>query len=122
MTKIIQCDGASEFIGKNTDLGRYCAKKGIEIRKFSPSYPEENSVAEKTNETCWNCAQAICLTAQLPPNFWKFAERMASKVILMVIKQRQEISLYEKLYGVKPSMDLICVFGCHAFAHVSVDS
>ena len=54
--------------------------------------------------------------------FWKFAERMASKVILMVVKQEQEILPYEKLYGVKPSMDLICVFGCYAFAHVSVDS
>ena len=40
----------------------------------------------------------------------------------MVVKQGQEISPYEKLYGVKPSMDLIYVFGCHVFAHVSVDS
>ena len=47
---------------------------------------------------------------------------MASKVILMVVKQGQEISPYEKLYGVKPSMDLICVFGCHTFAHVPIDS
>ena len=54
--KIIQCNGASEFIGKNTDLGRYCTKKGIEIRKSSLSCFEENSVAEKANETCWNCA------------------------------------------------------------------
>ena len=30
--KIVQCDGASEFIGKNTDLGRFCRNKEIEIQ------------------------------------------------------------------------------------------
>ena len=30
--KIVQCNGASEFIGKNTDLGRFCKNKGIEIQ------------------------------------------------------------------------------------------
>ena len=43
-------------------------------------------------------------------------------VVEMHYSVLQEISPYEKLYGVKPSMDLIHVFGCHAFAHVSVDS
>ena len=67
--KIIQCNGASKFIDKNTDLERYCAKKRIEIRKFSSSCFEENSIVEKANETHWNCAQAICLAAWLPSNF-----------------------------------------------------
>ena len=40
----------------------------------------------------------------------------------MVVKQGQEILPYEKLYGVKPSMDLICVFEYHVFTHISVDS
>ena len=30
--KIVQYDGTSEFIGKNTDLGRFCRNKGIEIQ------------------------------------------------------------------------------------------
>ena len=67
--KIVQCDGASEFIGKNTDLGRICRNKGIEIQWFSPNCPEKNSVAEKGNKTHWNTTQAMRLTACL---FLKF--------------------------------------------------
>ena len=42
--KILQCDGASEFIGQETSLGIYCRKKGIEIRHSSPCCPQENRI------------------------------------------------------------------------------
>ena len=105
--KIVQCDDASEFIGKNTDLGRFCRNKGIEIQQFSLDCSEKNSVAEKENKTHWNIAQAMRLTACLPPKFWEFIERMASKLISLMVKEEQEITPFEKLYETKPSMNLI---------------
>ena len=78
-------------------------------------------MAEKGNETCWNTAQAIRLTACLPPKFWEFAERMASKLISLMVKEEQEITPFEKLYETKPSMNLIQTFDCHAFAHIPCD-
>ena len=75
-------------------------------------------MAEKGNKTCWNTAQAMRLTACLPPKFWKFTERIASKLISLMIKEGQEITPFEKLYETKPSMNLIQTFGYHAFAHI----
>ena len=116
--KIVQCNGASEFIGNNTDFGRFCRNKGIEIQQFSPDCLEENSVAKKGNETHWNIAQAMRFAACLPLKFWKFTERMASKLISLMVKEEQEIIPFEKLYEIKPSMNLIQTFGCYAFAHI----
>ena len=105
--KIVQCDDTSEFIGKNTDLGRFCRNKGIEIQQFSPNCPEENGVAEKENKTHWNTAQAMKLAACLSSKFWEFTERMASKLISLMVKKGQEITPFEKLYETKSSMNLI---------------
>ena len=49
--KILQCDGASEFIGQETSLSIYYHKKGIEIRCSSPCCLQENGVAERGNYT-----------------------------------------------------------------------
>ena len=116
--KIVQCDGASEFIGKNTDLGKFCRNKRIEIWQSSPDCPEKNGMAEKGNETCWNTAQAMRLTACLLSKFWKFVEKMASKLISLMVKEGQKITPFEKLYETKPSMNLIQTFGCHTFTHI----
>ena len=35
-----------------------------------------------------------------------------------MVKERQEITPFEKLYEIKPSMNLIWTFGCHAFAYI----
>ena len=64
-------------------------------------------MAEKGNETRWNTAQAMKLTAHLPPKFWEFTEKMASKLISLMVKEGQEITPFEKLYETKPSMNLI---------------
>ena len=49
--KILQCDGAFEFIEQKTSFSKYCCKKGIEIHHFSPCCPQENGVAERGNYT-----------------------------------------------------------------------
>ena len=116
--KILQCNGASEFIGQETSLGIYCHKKGIEIHHSSPCCPQENDVAERGNYTRWNTTQVIHLAAGLPANFWKFAKRMAVKLISMTVKEGEKITPLEKLYERKPSMDLIRTFGCHTFTHI----
>ena len=78
-------------------------------------------MAEKGNEIHWNTAQAMRLAACLPFKFWKFTERMASKLISLMVKEGQEITPFEKLYKTKPSMNLIQTFGCHAFIYISHD-
>ena len=37
----------------------------------------------------------------------------------MTVKEGEKITPLEKLYERKPSMDLIRIFGCHAFTHIS---
>ena len=49
--KIIQCDGAQEFVGPTTKIGQYCTEKGIHIRFSSRDDSTENGVAECANET-----------------------------------------------------------------------
>ena len=57
--KIIQCDGAREFVSPAMKIGQYCAEKGIHIRFSSRDDSAENGVAERANETRWNTAQVI---------------------------------------------------------------
>ena len=71
-------------------------------------------MAKKGNKICWNTIQA----AHLPPKFWKFAKRMASKLISLMVKEEQKITSFEKLYETKSSMNLIWTFGYHAFAYI----
>ena len=35
-----------------------------------------------------------------------------------IVKEGEEISPFQKLYGCKPNIELICSFGCHAFVHI----
>ena len=49
--KIIQCDGAQEFVSPATKIRQYCTEKGIYIRFSSRDDFAENGVAEHANET-----------------------------------------------------------------------
>ena len=54
----------------------------------------------------------------MPEQFWDYAEKLASVVSSYIVKEGEEISLFQKLYGHKSNIKLICPFGCHAFAHI----
>jgi hypothetical protein len=57
--KELQVDGAGEFIGPNTELRKYCARKGI-IYRISIRYtPQSNGVAEAMNKKRQYCSLTI---------------------------------------------------------------
>ena len=60
----------------------------------------------------------IRIHAGLPEQFWDYAEKLASVVSSYIVKEGEEISPFQKLYGRKPNIELICHFGCHAFTHI----
>ena len=53
--------------------------------------------------------------------FWEFAERLASMVISLCVKENETVTPFEKLFEKKPSIKLIRTFGCHSFAHIPKD-
>ena len=99
--KILQCDGASEFIDKN--LSQYIlSQERNRNPHFSPCCPQENGVAERGNYIQWSTAQVIHLAAELPANFWKFVERMAAKLISMTVKEGEKITPLENCMRENP--------------------
>jgi hypothetical protein len=114
--KIIQCDGALEFIAKGSDMYSWCAGRGMLVRNSSPDIQEENGIAELGNQRRGNTANTMRIAAQLPKSFRCEAERLAAIVDSYIIKSNEVITGHEILYGTKPDIDKIKPFGCHAYA------
>ena len=60
----------------------------------------------------------IWIHAGLLEQFWNYVEKLASVVSSYIVKEGEEISPFQKLYGCKPNIELICPFGCYAFTHI----
>ena len=51
----------------------------------------------------------IRIHAGLPEQFWDYAEKLASVVSSYIVKEGEEISPFQKLYGRKPNIELIAL-------------
>ena len=116
--KIIQCNGAKEFVEPGSSVKKLCVKLGIELCHSSPYTPEENSIAERMNHTWWETAKAMMFHSKLPDSFWGEAEHLMRIVLSYLVQKDKDKSGFEMLYQQKPDFSVIHTFGCHTFAHV----
>jgi hypothetical protein len=118
----IQCDSAREFVGANTEIYSYCMEEGIDVNATSRSSPQENSIAEAYNKVTHYSAEAIKWHSNNPDRFWCERERHVCLVDTLMVKLNAAITAFEMIYGYRPSIELIKVFGCHAFAFITRDA
>jgi hypothetical protein len=115
--KILRSDQGGEY--KSGDFIKYCKDHGI-VQQFTvPHTPQQNGVVERKNRTLVECARNMMKGKNLSNTFW--AEAINTAVYL---KNRSptrcldNVTPFEALYGSKPVVHNLKVFGCKAFAHI----
>ncbi|KAK1408324.1 hypothetical protein QVD17_39996 [Tagetes erecta] len=115
--KIFRSDNGTEFVNNQTyDFFR---KQGI-IHQTSCSYtPQQNGVAERKHRHLLNVARSLLFQGGIPLCFWPECVLTASYLInrtpTLVLHGKTP---YELLFGFKPSLNHLRVFGCLCFCTV----
>jgi hypothetical protein len=115
--KILRSDQGEEY--KSRDFNKYCKDHGI-VQQFTVTHtPQQNGVVERKNRTLVECARNMMKGKNLSNAFWVEAINTA-----VYLKNKSPTSCldnvtpFEALYGSKPTVHNLKVFGCKAFAHI----
>ena len=118
--KKIRSDNGGEYT--STEFEEYLANAGKQHDTSVPDTPEQNGVAERANRTLVETARCMLNDAGLPKKYW--AEAVNTAVHL---RNRSPtvavtgVTPYEALYGVKPQVSALKVFGATGYAHIPKD-
>ena len=115
--KILRSDNGGEYTSNN--FVKYCAEKGISHEFTSPYCPEQNGVAERLNRTIMESVRSMIYHAGLPLDFW--AEACSTAVYIhnrSPTTALKDKTPYECLFGRKPDISNLRVFGCKCYVHV----
>ena len=113
---MIRADNGREFF--NSDLQVFCRQTGIVHQTSTPHSPHQNGKAERANRTLLEMARAMLAHAYMPSRFWVPAIATSCYLHNRLPSASGQVSPYEILYGITPSLDHCRVFGCLALAKV----
>lgn len=109
--KVLRTDGGGEFINK--EFNEYLRINGIERELTCPYTPEQNGVAERTNQTLINITTCLMENAGADDDLWREAIQTAC-----YLKNRRTTvandnkTPYELWNGYKANVKHLRVFGC----------
>ncbi len=113
--KAVRTDNGSEFKGL---LQEWMDQKGI-IHQTSADYtPEQNGRSERLNRTLMEKTRALLLEHDLPQEFWGAAVDTACYLYNIISPQDGGKCPLELMFGAKPQLSLLRVFGCLAYVHI----
>ena len=115
--KILRTDNGGEFT--SDEFEKYLKKEGI---KHQLTIPEQNGVAERLNRTLVEMMRSMLADSELPKSFW--AEALATAVYLRNQSPTKPVegkTPYEAIYGEKPKVENLRVFGCTAYSLIPKD-
>ena len=118
--KILRTDNGGEYT--SNEFKNYLKDQGIRHETTIPKTPEQNGVAERMNRTLVETVRSMISDAKVPKSYW--AEALNTAVYL---RNRSPTSTlknatpYEILYGTKPNVSHLKVFGSIAYAHIPKD-
>ena len=109
--KEVQVDAGGEFQSQKLTL--FLQKLGMNILTSIPHIHQQNGCTERFICTVIDKAQAMCLDACLPQNWWEFAVDCARHVYNCTpIKHHDWKMSFENLKHTKLDVTRLCVFGC----------
>jgi hypothetical protein len=115
--KNLRSDNGGEYCSKAFD--EYLKAKGITHQTTVPYCPEQNGIAERMNRTLVEAARSMMFHAGMPKEFWAEAIHTASYVHnRSPTSSLKEVTPYERMFGQKPDVSNLRVFGCIAFKHI----
>ena len=104
------------------DFGEFLVNAGISRQHTVCGEPHQNGVAEHANRTLEESATAMLTESHLPASFWGHAI-----TTLVHVRNRSPTAAlggdipYTCLYGKKPNVSHLRVFGCTAYVHIKKD-
>lgn len=120
--KALRSDRGGEYTGH--EFTKYLQQEGTERRLTTHDTPQHNGIAESLNRRLLERVRAILHHSELPKNLWAEALRNA-----VWLKNRSStkalpnnITPYEKLYGTKPNLSGIPVWGQSIWVHSGTGS
>jgi hypothetical protein len=112
--QVIRTDRGTEFQGK---LKAFCRRNGI-VRQYSAPYvPEQNGRAERLNRTLAERTRALLIEHKVPAKLWPDAMRTGNYLRNRVPMSTQDKTPYELMYGRKPEVGHLRVFGCKGLVY-----
>ena len=103
--KVLRTDNGGEFT--SDEFENYLKKEGIVHQPTIPKCPEQNGVAERFNRTLVEMVRSMLADSKLPKSFY-LRNRSPTKPV-------EGKTPYEAIYGEKPKVGHLKVFGCSAF-------
>ncbi len=114
--KNLRSDNGGEYCSKVFD--DYLKAKGITHQTTVPHCPEQNGIAERMNRTLVEAAHSM-FHAGMPKEFWAEAIHTAAYVHnCSPTNSLKEVTPFQGMYGLKPDISNLRVFGCIAFKHI----
>lgn len=110
----IRTDRGGEFISE--DLLTYCRNKGIRHTFTGPYAPQQLGLAERRNGVLFSMVRSALFESGLPKDFWGEALN-TSVYVANRLPIADGISPFEAVYGRRPNLDHLRIFGCKAFVH-----
>ena len=111
--KKVYTDFGSEF---EDAFEHYCVENKIKMEKSCPYRAYKNGLVERCNRAISNLARTIMQHSGLPAEFWGHAVSTAAYTINRLSHRRLpgRITPYEAMFGTRPNVKNLRVFGCHA--------
>ncbi|GJV05452.1 zinc finger, CCHC-type containing protein [Tanacetum coccineum] len=87
----------------------------------APYSPQQNGVVERRNRTVLSTMRSMMKAMKLPLNFWAEAVRHAIYILNRVsTRALVDKTPYEALYNRKPNLENLRIFGCTAYAKITI--
>ena len=117
--KFLRSDGGEYFSNEFSD---FLCNQGIR-RQFTCRYtPQQNGVAKRKNRTLVNIARAMMTEKNMSLYYWAEVVNTANYILNRCITFGvHEVTLEECVYGRKPGVGHLKVFGCLAYVHVPAE-
>src|SRR5260221_4075892 len=121
--KTLRTYGGGEYF--SSEFNSYLKSIGITHESTNPCTPQENGVAERVNRTLVTMAIAMLksVESKVGRTAWPYTIRHATliKNVSPHSSLPDSTSPYERYTGNKPSISMICTFGCEATLHIHRD-
>ncbi|KAK9059410.1 hypothetical protein SSX86_022030 [Deinandra increscens subsp. villosa] len=117
VVKVFRSDNGTEFI--NNQMTDFCKNSGIVHQTTCAYTPQQNGIAERKHRHLLNVARSLMFQSGVPLRFWPDCVLTATYLI-----NRTPSSVlsgkcpYELVYGFKPNLGHLRVFGCLCFCTI----
>src|SRR5208282_6027102 len=116
--KILHTDRGGEYI--SLEMKDFLDEEGIVHEKITLYSPQSNSIGERFNRTLLEGERALSFTANIRPTLWAYLAATAADIRNHRPHRSNDwISLYEILYGEKPSLEHLRIIWSNAYAHIN---